>query len=105
MSPHMVELGQVGGALLILGGFAGQQLGQLDSGSLPYLLLNIFGAGILALVAYLDRDWGFLLLEGSWAVVSLASVRRSLSHNAGRHMRCMSRRPIHQQHSVCGWSP
>jgi len=83
MVPPRVELFQVGGAVLILAGFVAQQLGQMDGRSLPYLLLNVVGAGTLAVVAYLDGDWGFLLLEGSWAFVSLASVprRRSESTN------------------------
>ncbi len=83
MVPPTVEFFQVGGAVLILVGFVSQQLGQIDGRSLPYLLLNVVGAGTLAVVAYLDRDWGFLLLEGSWAFVALASVprRRSESTN------------------------
>ena len=65
-----LDLIQIGGALLILGAFAGAQLRRLDVHSVPYLLLNIAGAGILTVLAAIGRDWGFLLLEGVWTIVS-----------------------------------
>jgi hypothetical protein len=34
------------------------------------------GSGILAGVAALEAQWGFLLLEGAWASVSLVAVMR-----------------------------
>lgn len=106
MSPQLVEYCQVAGALLVLAGFAGEQLGRLDARSLTYLLLNIVGAGTLAVVAYVDRDWGFLLLEGSWAIISLASMPRRLSHNVSRDVACGSPKPaVHSSASAGGWSP
>jgi len=71
---------QVFGALLVLVAFAASQAGRLDPTSVLYLLLNLVGAALLAVLALLDRDWGFLLLEGVWALVSLAGLVR-----AGRH--------------------
>ena len=43
---------------------------------LAYLVLNLFGAGTLAVVAAVDGDVGFLLLEGVWATVSAFSIVR-----------------------------
>ena len=72
----MSEIMQVVGALLILAGFTAAQFGRLDPRSLPYLVVNVLGAGTLAVVAAADRDWGFLLLEGVWTIVSAISLLR-----------------------------
>lgn len=77
METHLVlQLVQVAGALLLLTAFALSQARRLAQTSLPYLLLNVAGSAILAVLAGLDRQWGFLLLEGSWALVSLLSLGR-----------------------------
>ncbi len=65
---------QVLGSLLILSGFALAQLGRLDQKSLVYLALNLLGSAVLSVEAVLERQWGFLLLEGVWALVSAASL-------------------------------
>lgn len=67
---------QVLGSLLVLAGFAAAQAGRLDQRSRLYLLLNLAGSGALAVEAALGRQWGFLLLEGVWALVSAASLLR-----------------------------
>ena len=65
------QLIQVAGSLLILAGFAAAQAGRLSIDSASYLVLNFAGSAILAALAWIDRQWGFLLLEGVWALVSL----------------------------------
>jgi hypothetical protein len=62
---------QIAGALLVLAGFTGAQVGRLSPHSVVYLVLNLVGSAILAVLAALDAQYGFLLLEGVWAVVSL----------------------------------
>lgn len=61
---------QLVGALLVLAGFALAQAGRIDATSRSYLLLNLVGSAALAVEAYAGSQWGFLLLEAAWAVVS-----------------------------------
>jgi hypothetical protein len=68
------QLIQVAGSLLILAAFAASQAGKLPIDSQRYLVLNFIGSAILAVLAWIDQQWGFLLLEGVWAVVSLWSL-------------------------------
>ena len=72
----MDQLVQVAGALLILVAFAAAQFGKLDVESKPYLWLNLVGSVILAVLAWHEEQWGFLLLEGVWAIVSAYSLVR-----------------------------
>jgi hypothetical protein len=65
---------QIVGSLLVLAGFALAQRGVLDPKSRIYLLLNLVGSAILAVDAALGRQWGFLLLEGVWAIVSAVAL-------------------------------
>jgi hypothetical protein len=75
------QLFQIAGALMILAAYAAAQFRLLDSKAITYLLLNVAGSAILARLAYVDREWGFLLLEGCWALISawglLVQLRRS----------------------------
>lgn len=72
----MDQVVQVAGALLILAAFAAAQFGRLDVESKSYLWLNLVGSVILAVLALLEEQWGFLLLEVVWAVVSAYSLVR-----------------------------
>lgn len=68
---------QVAGSLLILVPFVMAQLGRLTPNSLQYIVLNLVGSTVLAIDAARGHQWGFLLLEGVWALVSLASLIRT----------------------------
>jgi hypothetical protein len=68
------QIGSLVGAALILGAFAGLQFEKLESNRSPYLLLNLFGAGVLAAAALSQRLWGFVILNTVWALVSLRSL-------------------------------
>ena len=62
---------QVVGALLVLTGFALAQARLLSPQARAYLVLNAAGATVLAGEAFIERQWGFLLLEGVWATISI----------------------------------
>ena len=64
------------GALLILTPFAASQLGRLKTTQLSYQLMNFIGAGTLTAVAVLESQYGFILLEGVWTIMSLVGLRR-----------------------------
>jgi hypothetical protein len=72
----MSQAVQVVGALVILAAFAAAQAGRLDVRSRTYLVLNVVGAGALALDAWRERQWGFLLLEAVWALVAAFGLVR-----------------------------
>jgi hypothetical protein len=61
---------QILGALLVLAPYAMLQLGRLRSDSALYLWPNLLGAALLAVLALIGNQWGFLLLEGCWALVA-----------------------------------
>ncbi len=61
---------QIIGALLILAAFAAVQFERMRPDSRVYLTLNLIGSAILAVLAWHESQWGFLLLEGVWAIVS-----------------------------------
>ena len=69
---------QVTASLLILIPFVLVQLGRLTASSRAYLVSNLVGSATLAVDAALGRDWGFLLLEAVWAVVSLIGLVSAL---------------------------
>ena len=58
----------------------------------PYLVLNIVGAGILAMIAASQRSWGFLLLEGTWTIVSAISLAARFNRRGGRPASLPARR-------------
>jgi hypothetical protein len=70
----MGQVIQIIGALIILGAFAANQLGELPTDSRRYLVLNLVGSVILCVLAVVEGQLGFILLEGVWAGVSAWSL-------------------------------
>jgi hypothetical protein len=73
----MLVIVQVVGALLVLVPFAAQQFGKLNAEASAYLWPNAIGSAALAVLAAMNRQWGFLLLEAVWATVAAHSIIRA----------------------------
>ena len=62
---------ELAGAALILTGYAHSQLRVLDQHSLVYLVLNLVGSFVLAVIAWVDERWG----SCCWRVCGRSSRR------------------------------
>ena len=74
----MIQIISLVGSLCILGAFAATQFKFLNTSNVLYIVLNFVGSSILSIIAIIERQWGFLLLEGVWALISLWSLIRLL---------------------------
>jgi hypothetical protein len=66
----LTQIVQVAGALLVLAAFTATQAGVMDTRSVTYLVLNLVGSIVLTVLAAVEGQYGFLLLEAVWALVS-----------------------------------
>ena len=84
----MLQLISVLGALAILGAYAASQFDLVDASRLSYQVANSLGSAVLAVVAVIDWQLGFILLEGAWALMSLwgiATILRAGSASPSAH--------------------
>jgi hypothetical protein len=72
------QTAQLFGALLVLLGYLLAQAGVWSPSSYRYLLPNLLGSSVLAVDAFHEAQWGFVLLEGAWALVSAWSIVEKL---------------------------
>jgi hypothetical protein len=70
---------QVAGALAVLAAFASVQRRALTVTSPTYLLLNLAGGVATAAAAYVEEQWGFLVLQSVWALVAVWGLVRRAS--------------------------
>lgn len=78
MGDQIIQVFSIIGSLLILGAFVATQAGRMRSADLSYLMMNFVGSAILGVVAVIESQWGFILLESVWALVSLWSALKLL---------------------------
>ena len=67
---------QIPGAVLLLGAYLLLQAHLVTPRSWVFGWGNFLGSGLLAWEAGRTAQWGFLLVEGSWAVISLWALAR-----------------------------
>lgn len=77
ISPVVQGLSFVG-ALFILIGYAGEQFGWLTSRRPLYSVVNAVGSIILGVIALRPFQLGFVILEFTWAAISLFALARIL---------------------------
>jgi hypothetical protein len=80
----MSELLQWVAAIFVLVAFACSQWGFWSVLSYRYLVCNVVGGAGLSAAAALSHQWGFVLLEGVWALVAARSI---LARRSGRPVR------------------
>lgn len=66
-------IGTVGVGLILLAYFC-NTFGLLNNKSKSFFLLNIIGAGLACYASYLINYWPFVILEGTWLLVSLIGL-------------------------------
>jgi hypothetical protein len=67
---------QIVAGIVVVTAFAGLQLKLLDPFRFPYLVMNFAGTGVLAAVAVSLEQFGFVLTNGVWSLVSLLGLLR-----------------------------
>lgn len=70
-------IGSIGVAML-LGAFALNLLGKIAREGVTYALLNIVGAALATIASWLITYWPFIVLEGTWCIVSIFALQRAL---------------------------
>ena len=84
---HTAQLIQIVGALLNMGAFALLHFEIAPSSALRYLIPNWLGSVLLVLSAYVDHQWGFLMLESAWVVVTGYAIFGRIAGRGGRPAR------------------
>ncbi len=74
----MDQLAQITGAVIIIWAYLSAQRGIFPFDSVHFLASNTIGAVILAVVAAMGGQWGFLLLETVWAWVAGRGLRKAI---------------------------
>ncbi len=69
---------QIVGALLVLTCFLLAQVDRVNPAGYRYLLTNLVGSGAMTATAVIATEWGFVFLEGTWALVSAWGLTQRL---------------------------
>ena len=70
----MLQIISVLGALAILGAYVANQFRLIGPSNMSYSVTNFIGSTVLTVIAVIKVQWGFILLEAVWALVSLWGI-------------------------------
>ncbi len=74
----------IGVGMILIAYFCGS-FKILSNESKTYFLLNAFGAGIACYASYLLVFWPFIILEGTWFLVSVAGLYKAYKNHQAEH--------------------
>ena len=69
-------IGTIGVGLILLAYFC-QTFNWISGKSKLFFLLNIIGAGLACYASYLINYWPFVILEGTWFLVSVLGLLKT----------------------------
>ncbi len=70
------QLLSLAGAILILVAYAAHQAQRLETQTIAYQVMNLFGGLFLFIAALILQQYGFILVEGMWTLISVAGLWR-----------------------------
>ena len=62
------------GVFVLLLSFTLNLLGKISQNSYPYILMNLVGSALACLASFMIEYIPFVILEGTWCVVSLVAL-------------------------------
>lgn len=71
------------GATMQLSVYALMQVGKLDASSYAYQLANVIGSFLMAIVATINHEYGFILMEAVWFLTSAYGLARLIQSRLG----------------------
>ncbi len=78
----IAQIASLVGAILMLSAYLALQRGWMSREERRFSALNLVGASLLTFSAVIERNLGFILVEGCWALMSIeGTLRRSVTTN------------------------
>ena len=78
-------IGTIGVGMILLAYFL-STFKLLSSQSTTFFLLNVLGAALACLASYLINYWPFVVLEGTWLIVSSIGLIRTKQTNQAEQL-------------------
>jgi hypothetical protein len=75
-------IGTIGVSLILVAYFL-NIFSLIKKDGLLFYILNILGGAIACFSSYLIRFWPFVILEGTWAIISVAGLLKSIKKPQG----------------------